>query len=61
MLYYNIIYTFLKHFVESRYTISKTPYFDDKKIVFIFYPPHLLKATRNNFFEYHIFQSQEIK
>lgn len=34
--------------------IPETPYFNvsGKEIVFMFDPPHLLKATRNNFFNY---------
>jgi len=43
-----------KNFVDSRHITPKTSYFNvsGKEIVFMFDPPHLLKVTRNNFFNY---------
>jgi hypothetical protein len=43
-----------KNFVDTRHITPETPYFNvsGKEIVFMFDPPHLLKATRNNFFNY---------
>lgn len=43
-----------KNFLNTRHITPETPYFNvsGKEIVFMFDPPHLLKATRNNFFNY---------
>ncbi|CAI6368536.1 unnamed protein product [Macrosiphum euphorbiae] len=48
-----------KHFADQQGITPQTPYFNvgDKEIVYMFDPPHLLKATRNNFFNYR-FNSQ---
>ncbi|KAF0746488.1 THAP-type domain-containing protein [Aphis craccivora] len=44
----------LKNLVDTRHITLETPYFNvsGKEIVFMFDPPHLLKATRNYFFNY---------
>lgn len=43
-----------KKFADQQGITPETPYFNvsGKEIVFMFDPPHLLKATRNNFFNY---------
>lgn len=43
-----------KKFADQLGITSKKPYFNasGKEIIFMFDPPHLLKATRNNFFNY---------
>ncbi len=48
-----------KRFADQQSITPQTPYFNvgDKEIVYMFDPPHLLKATRNNFFNYR-FKSQ---
>lgn len=51
-----------KKFAESRHITPETPYFNisGKEIVFLFDPPHLLKATRNNFFNYRLKSGNKI-
>ena len=43
-----------KKFADQQGITPETLYFNvsGKEIVFMFDPPHLLKATRNNFFNY---------
>jgi len=51
-----------KNFVDSRHITPETPYFNvsGKEIVFMFDSPHLLKATKNNFFNYRLKSENKI-
>lgn len=52
-----------KKSAESRYITSKIPYFNvsSKEILFLFNPPHLLNAIKNNFFNYRFKSGNKIQ